>query len=214
MIERDRMVKRYQALVADVAPACLVAVSKTVDVGRIRVLLDAGHRVWGENRVQEAADKWQGLRGQYKGIELHFIGHLQTNKVGRAFELFDVIESLDRESLARACATEKNKRGMCPRLWVQVNVGGETQKGGVAVDSYHEFVAWLRGDMGLVVEGIMGIPPLGVDPVPYFERLAQLARDSAMGCISMGMSGDYKQAVARGATHVRLGTALFGARQG
>ena len=99
-------------------------------VGRIRVLLDAGHRVWGENRVQEAADKWQGLRGQYKGIELHFIGHLQTNKVGRAFELFDVIESLDRESLARACVAEKNKRGMCPRLWVQVNVGGETQKGG------------------------------------------------------------------------------------
>ena len=214
MIERDKMVKRYQALVADVAPACLVAVSKTVDVGRIRVLLDAGHRVWGENRVQEAADKWQGLRGQYKGIELHFIGHLQTNKVGRAFELFDVIESLDRESLARACVAEKNKRGTCPRLWVQVNVGGETQKGGVAVDAYHEFVAWLRGDMGLVVEGIMGIPPLGVDPVPYFERLAQLARDSAMGCISMGMSGDYKQAVAQGATHVRLGTALFGARQG
>jgi len=213
-MEKDRLLGRYRSLLVSVEPACLVAVSKTVDVGRIRVLLDAGHRVWGENRVQEAEQKWRGLRDEYKGIELHFIGHLQSNKVGKAFALFDVIESLDRESLARACAAEKARRGMCPRLWVQVNIGDEAQKGGVDVRAYDDFVAWVRGDLGLVVEGVMGIPPVGEDAGVYFERLAGLARGSAMRFVSMGMSGDYGQAIEKGATHVRLGSALFGARKG
>lgn len=190
----------------------LIAVSKTVPAEGIAPLLDAGHRVFGENRVQEAKAKWPGLRGRYDGIELHLIGPLQTNKVREAVALFDVIETLDREKLAVALKAEMVRAGRDLPCFVQVNIGGEAQKGGIAPDEAVAFVDRCRQVHGLDVAGLMCIPPEGAPAGPYFAHLAQLGREAGVGMLSMGMSGDFETAIGMGATHVRVGSALFGAR--
>ena len=195
----------------------LVAVSKTFDADAIRPVLDAGQRVFGENRVQEAAGKWPGLRDDYKGIELHLIGPLQSNKAREAVAMFDVIESVDREKIAAALAreidrfrTETTEAG--PRLLLQVNTGAEPQKAGVLPQETAGFVAWCRDVHGLRIEGLMCIPPFDEPPGPHFALLAKMAGELGLETISMGMSGDFEDAVMLGATHVRVGSAIFGER--
>ena len=190
----------------------LVAVSKTFGADDIRPFLDAGQRVFGENRVQEAEAKWPELRASYDGIELHLIGPLQSNKAKEAVALFDVIETVDREKIAAALRTEIDKQGRRPRLYVQVNIGLEPQKAGISPDDAVAFVTRCRTVHGLAIEGLMAIPPEGVPPGPYFAHLAALARDAKVEVLSMGMSADFETAVAMGATHVRVGSALFGHR--
>jgi pyridoxal phosphate enzyme (YggS family) len=190
----------------------LVAVSKTFGADEVRPFLDAGQRVFGENRVQEAEAKWPGLRASYDGIELHLIGPLQSNKVREAVALFDVIETLDREKLAVALKAEMDKTGKTPGLFVQVNIGMEAQKAGIAPGEAVAFVARCRAVHGLEIMGLMCIPPDGVPPGPYFAQLAMLGREARVANLSMGMSGDFETGIAMGATHVRVGSALFGAR--
>ncbi len=183
--------------------------SKTFSADEIRPFLDAGQRVFGENRVQEAAAKWPELRAPYDGIELHLIGPLQSNKVREAVALFDVIETLDREKLAMALKTEMARSGKRPRLLVQVNIGLEPQKAGVAPEEAVAFVQHCRAVHGLEIDGLMAIPPEGAPPGPYFAHLAVLAREAGVAELSMGMSADFEIAIAMGATHVRVGSALF-----
>ncbi|MHB2168327.1 YggS family pyridoxal phosphate-dependent enzyme [Alsobacter sp. R-9] len=190
----------------------LVAVSKTIPAEGIAPVLEAGHRVFGENRVQEAAGKWPGLRERFPGIELHLIGPLQTNKVRDACQLFDVIETVDRESLAVALAQEKGKRGRLPRLYVQVNTGEEPQKAGIAPGEADSFLAACRERWSLPIEGLMCIPPADEPPSPHFALLAAIALRNGIGLLSMGMSADFEEAIQLGATHVRVGSAIFGAR--
>ena len=190
----------------------LVAVSKTFGADDIRPVLDAGQRIFGENRVQEAAGKWPGLRADFPGIELHLIGPLQTNKVREACALFDVIETVDRESLAVALAQERGKRGKLPRLLVQINTGEEEQKAGVAPADADAFLAACRKRWELPVEGLMCIPPVDEPPSPHFALLATIARRNGLSVLSMGMSADFEAAVQLGATHVRVGSAIFGHR--
>jgi len=190
----------------------LVAVSKTFSADEIRPFLDAGQRVFGENRVQEAEAKWPELRASYDGIELHLIGPLQSNKTREAVALFDVIETLDREKLAVALKAEMERSGKRPRLLVQVNIGLEPQKAGITPAETVAFVARCRQVHGLVIDGLMGIPPVDVPAGPYFAQLAALARETDAKVLSMGMSGDFETAIAMGATHVRVGSALFGTR--
>ncbi|HEY1707348.1 MAG TPA: YggS family pyridoxal phosphate-dependent enzyme [Rhizomicrobium sp.] len=197
-----------------IAPApstTLVAVTKMHGPDAIRRVLEAGHRVFGENRVQEAKGKWPPLREAYPGIELHLIGPLQTNKVKEAVALFDAIETLDRHRLADALKSETEKAGRAPILFVQVNTGEEEQKAGVAPNAAAELIAYARG-LGLPVKGLMCIPPAGQAPSPHFALLAKLARDNGLDLLSMGMSSDFESAVKFGATHVRVGSAIFGAR--
>jgi pyridoxal phosphate enzyme (YggS family) len=197
-----------------VAPApstTLVAVSKTHAADAIRPALDAGHRVFGENRVQEAKGKWPALREAYHGIELHLIGPLQTNKVKEAVALFDVIETLDRPKLACALKAEMEKSGKQPRLFVQVNTGEEEQKAGVVPKDAAALIACTR-ELGLPVMGLMCIPPADVAPAPHFALLQKLARENGLGLLSMGMSHDFETAIRFGATHVRVGSAIFGER--
>lgn len=190
----------------------LVAVSKTFDAAAIRPFLDAGQRVFGENRVQEAKDKWNGLRASYDGIELHLIGPLQTNKAREAVALFDVIQTVDRDKLAGVLAEEMRRAGRRLPVFVQVNIGLEEQKAGVAPGDTAAFVGRCRDLHGLDVVGLMCIPPEADPAGPYFAHLASLARDAGVEELSMGMSGDFETAIAMGATHVRIGSALFGAR--
>jgi pyridoxal phosphate enzyme (YggS family) len=197
-----------------VAPApttTLVAVTKTHDADEIRPVLAAGHRVFGENRVQEAQGKWPGLRADYHGIELHLIGPLQSNKAKEAVALFDVIETLDRPKLADALKAEFEKQGRAPKLFVQVNTGEEEQKAGVAPREVAELVNYARG-LGLPVVGLMCIPPVEQAPGPHFALLQKLARENGLDQLSMGMSDDFESAIKFGATHVRVGSAIFGAR--
>ena len=189
----------------------LIAVSKTHDAAAIAPLIAAGQRVFGENRVQEAAGKWPALRAATPGIELHLVGQLQSNKAGEAVALFDAIHSLDRSSLVAALAKACDAAGRQPTLFVQVNIGDEPQKGGVAIASLPTLLAEARG-AGLTIAGLMAVPPLNTEPAPYFALLAELADRHALALRSMGMSSDYETAVMLGATHVRVGTALFGAR--
>jgi len=189
----------------------LIAVSKTHDVDAIRPLIAAGQRVFGENRVQEAEAKWPALRDETPDISLHLIGQLQSNKADEAVALFDAIHSVDRPSLVTALAKAMDKTGRRPDCFVQVNIGDEPQKGGVAIRQLPDLLAQAR-DASLPVKGLMCIPPAEVEPAPYFALLAKLARDAGLGGLSMGMSGDYSTAVTLGATHVRVGTALFGTR--
>ena len=193
-------------------PVKLVAVSKTFPAEAIEPLLAAGHRVFGENRVQEAKDKWPALRERYADVELHLIGPLQTNKARDAVALFDVIETVDREKIAVALKAEIERAGKAPRLLVQVNIGLEPQKAGIPPDEAVAFVKRCREVHGLAIEGLMAIPPEGVPPGPYFAHLAGLAREVGASVLSMGMSADFETAIAMGATHVRVGSALFGAR--
>ncbi|HEY0011882.1 MAG TPA: YggS family pyridoxal phosphate-dependent enzyme [Allosphingosinicella sp.] len=190
----------------------LVAVSKTHDADAIRPLLDAGHRVFGENRVQEAEAKWPELRAAYDGVELHLIGQLQSNKAEEAVLLFDAIHSVDRPSLVEALGRAMEKTGRRPACFLQVNVGEEPQKGGCTPAELPALVEQARA-AGLPVAGLMCIPPAEVEPAPYFALLAKLARRHGLPGLSMGMSGDYETAVTIGATHVRVGTALFGERR-
>ncbi|MBV9550084.1 MAG: YggS family pyridoxal phosphate-dependent enzyme [Alphaproteobacteria bacterium] len=194
------------------APAThLVAVSKTISEAGIRQALAAGQRRFGENRVQEAAAKYPALKADYPDLELHLIGPLQTNKVKEAMSLFDVIETLDRVKLADALATERNKGAKCPRLFIQVNTGEEAQKAGVLPADLDALIAHARA-LALPVEGLMCIPPLDDDAAPHFAFLLKRARDLGLSQLSMGMSGDFELAIRFGATHVRVGTAIFGAR--
>lgn len=190
----------------------LVAVSKTHDDAHIRPVLRAGHRLFGENRVQEAAGKWPGLREEFPDVRLHLIGPLQTNKVAQALELFDVIETLDRPKLAREIAKEAEKTGRMPDCFVQVNTGAEPQKAGVMPAEADAFVESCRGEFGLPVKGLMCIPPHDEEPSLHFALLREIARRNDLTELSMGMSGDYPVAIAFGATLVRVGTAIFGAR--
>jgi len=193
-------------------PPRLIAISKMFDADAIRPLIEAGQRCFGENRVQEAAAKWPALLAETPDIELHLVGQLQSNKAADAVRLFDAIHSVDRPSLvaalARACKTE----GRHPDLYVQVNIGEEAQKGGVALAG---LPALLRAaqEAGLVIAGLMAVPPAGHDPAPYFALLAKLAARHELAGLSMGMSGDYDVAARLGATCVRVGSALFGNRQ-
>ncbi len=190
----------------------LVAVSKTFPAEAIRPVIDAGQRVFGENRVQEAQAKWLALRQETDGIQLHLIGPLQSNKAGDAVALFDVIESVDREKIARALASEMNKQDRMPRLYVQVNTGSEPQKAGIDPRETVDFVEKCRSDFGLEIEGLMCLPPIDENPGPHFALLEKLAREAGVGKLSMGMSADFKTAIAFGATSVRVGSAIFGSR--
>lgn len=190
----------------------LVAVAKTHAQERVQAALAAGQRVFGENRVQEAEGKYPELQAAWPELELHLIGPLQTNKAEDAVALFDVIQTLDREKLAKALVKAMNKLDRRPRCFVQVNVGEESQKAGVLPEEADAFIAGCRDEHGLPVEGVMCIPPLDEAPAPYFALLRQIAERNGLSGLSMGMSGDYETAVELGATHVRVGTAIFGAR--
>ncbi len=191
----------------------LVAVSKVQPLGRVDAVLAAGHRLFGENRVQEAASKWPDLRLRYPGTEVHLIGPLQTNKARQAMELFEAIHSVDRPKLATTLARLAQDLGHCPALFLQVNTGEEPQKAGVAPAEADAFVAQCRA-LGLPVVGLMCIPPLHDAPAPHFALLAAIARRNGLAGLSMGMSDDFERAIAEGATHVRVGSAIFGARSG
>ncbi len=189
----------------------LIAVSKTHPVDAIRPLLDAGHRAFGENRVQEAAAKWPALREAYPDVALHLIGQLQSNKAEEAVALFDAIHAVDRPSLVEALGKAMAKSGRRPDCFVQVNIGAEEQKGGCAIADLPALLEQAR-TAGLPIAGLMCIPPADVESAPYFALLANLAREVGVTGLSMGMSSDYETAVTLGATHVRVGSALFGAR--
>lgn len=190
----------------------LVAVSKLFDADVIKPVLEAGHRRFGENYVQESRAKWPALREAYSGVTLHLIGPLQSNKARDAVELFDVIETVDRESLAKELAREITKQGKAPRLLVQVNTGDEPQKGGISPKDADRFIALCRDSYGLPIAGLMCIPPAEEPPSPHFAFLGQIARRNGLSTLSMGMSADYAAAIQLGATHVRIGSAIFGAR--
>lgn len=189
----------------------LIAVSKTHAAEAIRPLLEAGHRVFGENRVAEAAEKWPALREAYPGVALHLIGQLQSNKADEAVAVFDAIHSVDRPSLVDALGKAMDRTGRRPACFLQVNIGAEAQKGGCDIAALPALLERARG-AGLPVAGLMCLPPADVEPAPYFALLAKLAREAGLDGLSMGMSADYETAVTLGATHVRVGSALFGAR--
>lgn len=208
---RTRLDRAAMAAGRDPASVTLIAVSKVQPDERVRAVLGEGQRVFGENYVQEAAAKWPTFRADFPGVELHMIGPLQTNKAKQAVELFDAIHTLDRPSLAEKLARLAQARGQSPRLFVQVNTGAEPQKAGILPEALDGFVAQVRA-LDLVPEGLMCIPPEGEDPAPHFEVLAQMAARNGLTGLSMGMSSDFEAAIAHGATHVRVGSALFGAR--
>jgi PLP dependent protein len=189
----------------------LIAVSKTYDAEQIQPLIAAGHRLFGENRVQEAQAKWPALREAQPNISLHLVGQLQSNKAADAVALFDAIHSLDRPSLLTALARAMDKSGRRPTCFIQVNIGQEDQKGGCNIADVPALVAEARA-ADIPLGGLMCVPPLDVEAAPYFALLAKIARDQGLAGLSMGMSGDFETAVMLGATHVRIGTALFGAR--
>lgn len=189
----------------------LIAVSKLQPDDRVLAVLDAGHRLFGENYVQEAQAKWPGWTARYPGTAVHLVGPLQTNKARAAVSLFDAIHSVDRPRLARTLARLAQERGASPDLFIQVNTGAEPQKAGILPGETEALVAECRA-MDLPVKGLMCIPPDDEDPVPHFRQLARLAAESGLSGLSMGMSGDFEAAVAEGATHVRVGSAIFGAR--
>ena len=192
--------------------AQIVAVSKTFDAEAIRPVIQTGHRVFGENRVQESQAKWPELKAETPGIELHLIGPLQSNKAADAVALFDVIETVDREKIARALSTEMKAQGRQLPVYVQVNTGLEPQKAGIAPDDAVSFAGFCRQELGLDVVGFMCIPPADENPGPHFALLAKLAKEAGLERLSMGMSGDYETAIQFGATSVRVGSAIFGAR--
>jgi len=216
---------RLNAVRAEIAAACakarrdpaqvtLVAVSKTVAADAIAPVLAAGQRVFGENRVQEAAAKWPGLQAQYPAPELHLIGPLQSNKAKEAVALFDAIHSVDRPSLCEALAREIARQGRTPLLFAEINTGGEPQKAGVLPQEADAFLERCRATYGLRIAGLMCLPPMDEAPAPHFALTARIAARNGLALLSMGMSADFGVAIAFGATHVRVGTAIFGDRGG
>ena len=197
----------------DPATVTLVAVSKTFGVEVIEPVIAAGQRVFGENRVQEAKAKWPPLTARHGGLELHLVGSLQSNKAREAVAQFDAIHSVDRVSLAEALAKEIVRQRRRPLLFVEVNTGEEPQKGGVLPTEADAFLAACRERYGLTISGLMCIPPLDEPPAPHFALTAKIARRNGLSLLSMGMSSDFRTPVALGATHVRVGTAIFGARR-
>jgi PLP dependent protein len=189
----------------------LIAVSKVQPLERVIAVLESGHRCFGENRVQEAAGKWPALQDRFGKVDLHLIGPLQTNKARAAVELFDCIQTLDRPKLAETLARLAQERGASPSVFIQVNTGAEPQKAGCLPEDADSFIAQTRA-IGLPLLGLMCIPPDGQDPVPHFRLLADIAARNGLSGLSMGMSGDFEAAIAAGATHVRVGSAIFGER--
>ena len=195
----------------DPADVTLIAVSKMQPEGRVRAVLDSGHRVFGENRVQEAQSRWDPLRAAYPDVRLHIIGPLQTNKARAAMQMADAIHTLDRPKLAQTMARIAQEEGRCPDLFVQVNTGEEPQKAGIAPADADAFIAEARG-LDLPVVGLMCIPPVEEEPALHFALLAKIAARNGLSGLSMGMSDDFETAIAQGATHIRVGSAIFGAR--
>ena len=206
-----RLTKAAQDAGRDPASGTLIAVSKMQPDENVRAVLEQGHRVFGENRVQEAAGKWPGFREDFGDIDLHIIGPLQTNKARQAMELAQAIHSVDRPKLATTLARLADEIGSCPDLFIQVNTGEEPQKAGILPADTDAFVKEVR-DLGLPLKGLMCIPPVEETPSLHFALLAKLAARNGLEGLSMGMSGDFEQAIALGATHVRVGSAIFGAR--
>jgi PLP dependent protein len=219
----DTVARRLEKVRAQIMDACreagrdpaavtLVAISKTFGPESILPALAAGQRVFGENRVQEAKSKWPALKERYPGIELHLVGPLQSNKAREAVELFDVIHTVDRPSLCAALAKEIARAGRSPRLFVEVNTGAEPQKAGVLPEQTDAFLARCRDEYRLEIEGLMCIPPFDEPPAPHFALLAKIAARNGLDLMSMGMSADFATAIQFGATHVRVGSAIFGDR--
>ena len=209
---RDEIASAARAAKREPASVKLVAVSKTVPLPSIEAAIAAGQRRFGENRVQEATGKWPELKRRYPDLELHLIGPLQSNKVEEAVGLFDVIETVDRPKIARVLAEEMARQGKHPRLLVQVNTGEEPQKAGILPTDADAFIAQCRDEFGLSIDGLMCIPPFDEEPAMHFALLAKIAARLGLEELSMGMSGDFAKAIAFGATYVRIGTAIFGAR--
>ena len=221
--ERSDAPSRLKAVLADIAKACaearrdpcevtLVAVSKTFGAEAISPVLEAGQRVFGENRVQEAIAKWPALKARYPATELHLIGPLQSNKAREAVALFDAIHSVDRPSLCAALAREIARQGRAPLLFAEINTGSEPQKSGVLPQEADAFLERCRAAYGLAISGLMCLPPVGEAPAPHFALTAKIAQRNGLRLLSMGMSADFAIAIAFGATHVRVGTAIFGER--
>jgi hypothetical protein len=190
----------------------IVAVSKTIASEKIIEAINLGCKNFGENYIQEAKQKWVDLRKDYPQIKLHFVGHLQSNKAKEAVELFDCIESVDNEKLAREISKEQKKQQKNREIFIQVNIGEESQKSGVAIENLSNFVNFCKKDLELNVVGLMAVPPTSESSSPYFALLAKLAYENNLAKLSMGMSADYEEAIALNSTHIRLGTAIFGAR--
>jgi len=209
---RARIAKAAEAAGRAARDVALIAVSKGHDANAVQAAIAAGQRVFGENRVQEAKGKFPGLRDSHADLELHLIGPLQTNKAREAVALFDAIHSVDRVSLAETLAAEIARAGRAPKLFIQVNTGEEPQKAGVAPREALAFVRQCQDQLGLKISGLMCIPPEDEEPSLHFSLLAKIARDAGLPELSMGMSADYEAAIRLGATHVRVGTAIFGAR--
>lgn len=207
----DRIAQACAEAGRDPTDVQLVAVSKVQPLGRVEAVLEQGHRVYGENKVQEAAGKWPDFKARYDGIKLHLVGPLQSNKTRQAMELFDVIHSVDRPKLASTIARLAQEVGHCPDLFVQVNTGEEDQKAGVLPGEADAFVAECRR-LDLPVRGLMCIPPVDETPSLHFALLAKIAERNGLTGLSMGMSADFEEAIALGATHVRVGSAIFGER--
>lgn len=209
---RDAVAAAARAADRDPGAVSLIAVSKTFPAEAIRPVLAAGQRVFGENKVQEAAGKWPALRADYPDLRLHLIGPLQSNKVKDAVALFDAIQTVDRDKIARRLAAEMAAQGRRPDLFIQINTGEEPQKAGVLPAEADGFIARCRAEHGLEIAGLMCIPPADEEPSPHFALLAKIAARNGVQALSMGMSADYEIAVQFGATHVRVGSAIFGAR--
>jgi len=208
---REQIAKAETNAVRAAGSVKLIAVSKVQPNARVADVLDQGHRLFGENRVQEAADKWPAFRDTYGAIDVHLIGPLQTNKARQAMELFQAIHAVDRPKLAKTLARLAQEIGQCPELFIQVNTGQEAQKAGVLPAQTDDFVAECRA-LDLPVAGLMCIPPVNEEPALHFALLAKLAARNGLTGLSMGMSSDFASAIALGATHVRVGSAIFGAR--
>ncbi len=209
---RARIARAARDAGRDPQDITLVCVSKTFGAQDILPVIGAGERVFGENRVQEALEKWPALKAAHPGLELHLIGPLQSNKAHEAVSFFDVIETVDRDKIAKVLAQEIQKTGRRPRLYVQVNTGAEPQKAGVLPEEADRFIASCRKDYGLEISGLMCIPPVDDQASPHFALLNMIAKRNGIGVLSMGMSGDFELAIQLGATHVRVGSAIFGHR--
>jgi pyridoxal phosphate enzyme (YggS family) len=210
---RERIRKAAVACGRDPASVTLVVASKTQGPFELEPLLGAGHRVFGENRVQEAQAKWPALRGSFPDLELRLIGPLQTNKAKEAVALFDVIETIDRPRLAEAVAIQIEKQGRRPKLYVEINTGQEAQKAGVGPREADDFLRQCREDFGLAISGLMCVPPVGEQASPHFALVAKIAARHGLSELSMGMTADFPLAIQTGATHVRIGSAIFGPRK-